>query len=308
MTMTNREIVPLNFARDLALAPRDQTRGNLLVALEALDLHGTMEDAPVDETLTRALWANADRWRTLSAIDQAYLVWRLCQKVTAVVWEDDAPVEKEVERWMTWDPLLYRQIEEKGANAVWETFCLRHLGMDPNTAYQRRRTWEVYHETMGYTREMMERAGISKLNRARAQVVRDWQNGGTDEELTELVFGVTYEEAGEEPPPSPDDAPLTPDDYLVPPATDDAVQRYISSRRTTDGDEGKRAMGRMVYFFSVNGDTDTHQRTVTLWARGPADEVAEPVPFAELRMMPRPINLTPGEWAEACRAFVEALR
>ena len=306
--MTNSEIVPLNFARDLALRERDQTRDNLLVALEALDLHGAMEDAPVDETLTRALWANADKWRTLSAIDQAYLVWRLRQKVTATVWEDDTMQEREVERWMTWDPLLYREIEKKGVNAVWATFCLRHLGMDPNTAYQRRRTWEVYHETLGYTREMMERAGISKLNRARAQVTRDWQNGGTDEELTELVFGVTYDEAGEEPPPGPDDAPLTADDYLVPPGTDDAVQRYISSRRTTDEAEGKRAVGRTLYYFSVNGDAETHRRKVTLWVKGPSDEVAEPVEFAELRAMPRPINLTAAEWSEAWRRFQEALR
>ena len=280
-------------------------RTDLLEALRLLDLHGGEDDVPVDRNLTLKLWREAEELRTLSTLDQAYVIWRLHQKVTSNVWNEEGDEEEaQVERWLTWGAEWCARYQED-PSAAWTKFCLEVLGMDPNTAYQRRRTWDLYHETLGYERKMLERAGISKLNRARSQMSRDWEAGGTDETLEEMLFGQTYEEADEAPPPPDgDEEPLTDEDYVIPPASDDQIQAYVASRRA-DRPGGER----LIINFQIDGDGEEEagpQRLVTAWIRRPGNPVPEPVEFAVVSLIPSE-RLTDDErraaWAQFRRAM-----
>lgn len=283
----NNALITLESIRTTELATVAADRSRLLQALDVLDRLGGEEDTGTDKFLTAVLWKQAQAQRTISALDEAYTIHRLKKSVEAEVWHGGEANVMMVPRWTTWGDDLFERYDADPAEA-WKHFCSEYLGMDPNTAYQRWKTWDLYHDTMGWTREQMARAGIANLSQARARVASDWEAGGTDEKLAALLVGETYEEQGEDPPPNKEAA-----DYAVPPGTHAEIRAHLHERKQNGPAQGERPS---FTFATGNGEEES---LVTCWITRPGDPVAVPVDLAVLKTLPRPEALTEDEWRAA---------
>jgi len=274
-----------------AMSAKEPTRLTLYEALQMLDLRGGPSEIAADAAISDKFLQLARDMESMGKLDQAYVIWRLCKPVEAQVWEHGEEVQVTIPRWVTWESDLYVRWKED-PKREWEAFCLRRLGMDANTAYQRRRVWELYAETLGYDRSKLERAGISKLQRARAQVARDWEAGGVDDILINMLMGVTYDESGED---SPDG-----ETYKHPPATDDTLVEYLRERR-----QGQSRQGDSIHFrFEMNNGSDR----VTCWVTRPGDPVSVPVDLAVVKRIGYAsidAELSEDEWEQAWDSFVK---
>jgi hypothetical protein len=284
----NNALITLEQLRLAELKEIAADRPKLLQALDILDRLGGEEDTGLDKLLSASLWKQAQAQRTLSSLDEAYLIYRLKQSVMAEVWHGGEVATMMVLRWTTWDDDLFERYDADPAEA-WKHFCINYLGMDPNTAYQRWKTWDLYHNTLGWTRDQMERAGIAKLSQARGRIAQDWEAGGTDDTLITLLTGETYEEQGEEP---PDDRETT--DYAIPPASHAEVVSHLQERKQS---QGPARGDRPTFTFATTGDGG--ESLVTCWVTRPGDPVAVPVDLAILKTLPRPDCLDEDEWRAA---------
>jgi len=276
-------------------------REEILWALDLLDLHGTADDTGIDAVLTDMLLSGAQEAGTLSALDEAYGIWRLRQKVDAQVWIDGFPFDDQVERWQTWETELAQLAREK-PEETWIKFCGTRLNMKPGLASQRRRIWEVYAVTLGIERPMLERASISCLAQAVGQVARDWNDGGTDDELMMMLFGETWEESGDR---SFDREGFPePSDFRITPATHDQVCNHLTARAT----DARPAPVRTTYDFQVDGEGRDRRVVVVCWMRRAGSAVAVPGDFARIVPLAGADDFTEEEWAEAWEAFWKVVR
>jgi hypothetical protein len=231
------------------------SRPTLKMAMLMLDDNWEPDLSGLDAQLASAFWQMAKRDEETPWLDTCWLLYHLKQQVKANVLINGEARTARVERWMTWESTLAQRASEH-PTYEWAWFCENRLDINSNTASSRKRIWEVFAVTLGWTEEQMLSVGKAKLAQSASLVEKDWKRGKVDEELMALLLG----------------------DGDVEPGTFAQVQEHVSWRK----DQDKVPEKDVVHDYRLAGEFGDREREIIDWLRRPNEVQSQPYVVGKL--------------------------